>query len=67
MAVEVIDTIKPKNGGDFPIVEAEDVAYEGKRLPEFLPVCLTQDEYDALVAAGTVNENTWYLIKEDPA
>ena len=30
-------------------------------------IALTQDEYDALVAAGTVNENTWYLIKEDPA
>lgn len=29
MAVYVIDTIKPKNGLDFPVVEAVDVAVEG--------------------------------------
>lgn len=35
MAVEVIDTIKPKNGGDFPIVEAEDVRMpDGTRLSD---------------------------------
>ena len=37
MAVEVIDRIKPKNGGSFPIVEAVDVEVsEGLRLPEAL-------------------------------
>jgi hypothetical protein len=37
MAVEVIDKIKPKNGGSFPIVEAVDVEVsEGVRLPEAL-------------------------------
>lgn len=37
MAVEVIDKIKPKNGGSFPIVEAVDVEVsEGQRLPEAL-------------------------------
>ena len=36
MAVEVIGTIKPKNGKDFPVVEAADVAMpNGKRLSEF--------------------------------
>lgn len=35
MAIELIDTIKPKNGGSFPIVEAEDVSMpDGKRLSE---------------------------------
>ena len=37
MAVEVIDKIKPKNGGSFPIVEAVDVEVsDGLRLPEAL-------------------------------
>lgn len=66
MSIELIDKIKPKNGGSFPIVEAEDVAYQGKRIPDFLPVVITQEEYDALVAAGTVNEDTLYFIKEEP-
>lgn len=37
MAVHVIDTIKPKNGGSFPIVEAVDVKVDnGVRLPDAL-------------------------------
>ena len=37
MAVEVIDKLKPKNGGSFPIVDAEDVAVSSNmRLPEAL-------------------------------
>ena len=28
-------------------------------------VTLTQTEYDALVEAGTVDENTYYYIKEE--
>lgn len=30
MAIEVISTIKPKNNGDFPIVEAQDVVVDDK-------------------------------------
>lgn len=37
MAVELIDTLKPKNGGSFPLVEAVDVALpDGKRLDKGL-------------------------------
>lgn len=34
MAIEVIATIKPKNNGDFPIAEADDIAVDenGTRL-----------------------------------
>jgi hypothetical protein len=35
------------------------------RLMANIPVVLTQEEYDVLVAAGTVSENTLYFIKED--
>ena len=41
MPIDLIDTIKPKNGGSFPMVEAEDVVVgkgtaDEKRLPEAL-------------------------------
>ena len=37
MAVNVIDVIKPKNNGTFPVVEAVDVEVSaGLRLPEAL-------------------------------
>ena len=35
--IDIIDTIKPKNNGTFPVVEAIDVAInEGTRLPDAL-------------------------------
>ena len=36
MAIQLIDKIKPKNNGSFPMVDAEDVLMpDGKRLSEF--------------------------------
>lgn len=72
MAIELIDKIKPKNGGDFPMVEAADVALpDGTRLDAAIvsitPVYLTQSAYDALVEAGTYGPNTLYFILEDTA
>ncbi len=34
MAIELISKIKPKNNGDFKLVDAEDVEYNGKSLAE---------------------------------
>ena len=65
MAIELIDKIKPKNGGKFPMVDAEDVACGDARLSDYLPVFLTQAEYDALAAAGGLNPKTPYLIKKE--
>lgn len=36
MAIELIDTLAPKNGGSFPMVKAADVDVDGKRLPQKL-------------------------------
>nr|DAO52659.1 MAG TPA: hypothetical protein [Caudoviricetes sp.] len=36
MAIELIDTLAPKNNGTFPMVNAKDVDVDGKRLPEKL-------------------------------
>ncbi len=34
MAIEVISKIKPKNNGDFKLVDVEDIEYNGKGLDE---------------------------------
>lgn len=63
MSVQVIGTIKPKNGGGFPVVEAVDVVMpDGRRLPDHIPVVLTQAEYNALAEAGQVKDGTLYLV-----
>lgn len=64
MAIELISKIKPKNNGDFAIADAEDIAYKEGRLPDYMPIPLTQEEYDSLKASGQLNANTPYLIIE---
>jgi hypothetical protein len=44
--IELIAKIKPADNGTFPLVDAEDVAFQSGRLPEFLFVPLTQEEYN---------------------
>ena len=67
MAIELIAKVKPKNGSSFALVDAVDVEMpDGTRLsdrPRLLPV--TQDEYDALVKAGTVQTDVLYMIVRD--
>lgn len=57
MAIELIDTLAPKNGGSFPMVKGQDVDVDGVRLPQKLKdiethmgdiATATQDEIDAL-------------------
>lgn len=57
MAVNVIDTLKPKNNGDFPIVEAEDVAVGSVRLNDALNDKASQTALDATntAIAGKAN------------
>lgn len=49
MAIELIDTLAPKNNGDFPMVNARDVDVDGTRLPQKL---------DELAAAGDIESAT---------
>lgn len=44
---------------------SEVIEHDGDKLSDRMPVCLTQAEYDALVASGKVNEDTPYLIKKE--
>ena len=65
MAIELISKIKPADNGNFPMVDAEDVAFKTGRLPDFLFIPLTQSAYNELKANNQLNENTPYLIIED--
>ena len=52
MAVTVIDTIKPKNNGTFPVAEAADIAVTGsQRLPAALNAKANQSDVTALQTA----------------
>ena len=59
MPVYVIDTIKPKNGGSFPIVEAIDVFVEGySNLADAVSHFATQSMIDALTLSLSGKANT---------
>lgn len=73
MAIELIAKIKPKNNNTFAMVDAEDVETpDGGRLTDYLPIILTQSEYNTLINGGTITlngkeiayeENRIYMIK----
>ena len=50
MAIELMDKIKPKGGGNFPMIDAADVEMpDGTRLSEFKPdLELTEEQIAAL-------------------
>lgn len=49
MAIELIDKIKPKNGGNFPMVDAVDVEMpDGTRLSD------TGEEWEFTLDDGTI-------------
>lgn len=64
MAIGITGKFKPD--GDFPLMDAVDIEMpDGTRLPDFfdsLFVPISQADYDALVAAGTVDESKYYMI-----
>jgi hypothetical protein len=62
MPIPLIDKIKPKNNGNFPIADAEDVAFKKGRIPDYMPEAVTQAQYDALEKAGQLIETKPYLI-----
>ena len=56
MSVKIIDTLKPKNNGSFPIVEAVDVDVSGVRLPSALAQKADISSLDAK-ADKTITDN----------
>lgn len=64
-SVELISGIKPKNGGDFPLVNAPDVQVDddGTRLPVVLAKITEVRSVDAL--PENPDPAVLYLIRED--
>lgn len=62
MPIELIDKIKPKNGGDFPMVDAQDVEMEGGGRLSEQPVIKT---VSALPEDAAEHPNVLYLVVED--
>lgn len=65
MPIQLIDKIKPKNNGDFALVDAEDIAYKEGRLDEYMPVVISKDDYEILKKTPDYNPKTPYLIYEE--
>lgn len=58
MAIELIDKIKPKNGGSFPMVDAEDVLMpNGQRLSEY-----RQEEAQELPAVSAADNGKYLRV-----
>ena len=64
-SVELISGIKPKNGGTFPLVNAQDVQVgeDGTRLPVTLAKITEVKSVDAL--PETPDPNVLYMIREE--
>ena len=64
-SVELISGIKPKNGGTFPLVNAQDVQVgdDGTRLPVTLAKITEVKSVDAL--PENPDPNVLYLIREE--
>ena len=64
-SVELISGIKPKNGGTFPLVNAQDVQVgeDGTRLPAKLDKITEVQSVDAL--PENPDPNVLYLIREE--
>lgn len=69
MAIYIIGKLKQKNNGKFALLDAEDVEMpDGTRLSEYINKVftpITQEEYNAHIANGTVDENRPYFIKKE--
>ena len=72
MPLLIYDTIQP-TGGDFPAVKAKDIDVNGETLLNFIPIILTQAEYNTLIEGGTITlngreisyeENRMYMVKK---
>lgn len=72
MPLIVYDKIKPE--GDYSVLDAKDVDVNGETLLNFIPIILTQEEYNTLVSGGTITlngqdltyeENRIYMVKKN--
>lgn len=69
MAIYIIGKLKQKNNGKFALLDAADIEMpDGTRLSEYLSKVftpITQEEYNKLVEAETVDLSRPYFIKKE--
>lgn len=65
MPIFIIAPLKQKNGSDFPIVDAVDVAFKEGRLTDYMPEAMSKEAYEELKAAGKVIMTKPYLIYKE--
>jgi hypothetical protein len=65
MAIELVSKIKPKNNNDFPLVDAEDIAFKEGRLNEYMPVVISKADFEVLKNTPEYNPKTPYLVYEE--
>lgn len=72
MPVEIIDILKPKNNGDFPVADAEDIAYDetttikakiDAKQDEIPTITLTPTSADPI--SGTLSEKDYTTIQNN--
>ncbi|MBQ3008742.1 MAG: hypothetical protein IJD80_04040, partial [Oscillospiraceae bacterium] len=65
MAIELISKMKPKNNGDFALMDAEDIAFKEGRLDEYMPVVISKADFEVLKTTPEYNPKTPYLVYEE--
>lgn len=65
MPVFVQGKMKPRNGSSFKIVDAQDVEYKNLPLTKFIPLVMTEEEYNAWVNSASYDEDQVVLIAWD--
>ena len=63
--IQLIAGITQANNQDFPLVRAKDVDVNGETLLNYIPIILTQEEYDIIVSGGTITLNGQEIVYEE--
>lgn len=64
MAIPITGKFKPKGVGGFALMDADDIDFKEGRLTDYMPIAITQAEYNALKEAGALSTTNPYLIVE---
>lgn len=72
--IELNAGLTQANNNTYPLVRAKDVDVSGESLINFIPIILTQEEYNTLLEGGTIEingqeisfeEDRIYMIKKE--
>lgn len=64
MSIPISDKFKPKGVGGYALMDADDIDYKEGRLTDYMPIAVTQTDYNKMKADGTLSTTNPYLIVE---